>query len=100
MRVSSTAFTNETNVRELKASRDALEHTQQQISTGRRLVGPSDDPVAAADAERARGQLARFELEKRTMSFAKNVLGQADGALSDATGLLQNARDTLVAAAG
>lgn len=98
MRVSSTAYTTELNIRNLQARRDALEQTQAQVSTGRRLVTPSDDPVAIAGSERARSELARIEIERRAMAFASNALGQADGALSDATELLQNARETIVAA--
>lgn len=98
MKVLSSAYTSDANIRNLQTRRDMLDKAQNQVSTGRRLSGPADDPVAAADSERARAQLAHIELERRTMSFAKNVLGQADSALADATDYLQTARETLVEA--
>ena len=98
MRVTSSAYAVETSIRDLQQRRDAMTTTQMQISTGRRVVKPGDDPVAAADAERMRGQLSRIELETRVLGFARNNLGIADGALSDASNLLQSARETIVAA--
>ena len=76
----------------------ALQRTQDSISTGRRVQTPSDDPLAAANAERSRAQLAHIEAERRTINYAKTVLGQADGALSDASDALQSSREQLLAA--
>ncbi|MBT8085179.1 MAG: flagellar hook-associated protein 3, partial [Woeseia sp.] len=39
----------------------ALDRTQQQISSGRRLLSPSDDPIAAARTVEMRESLARME---------------------------------------
>lgn len=85
-------------IRDLRTRREALDRTQEQVSTGRRVVRPSDDPAAAAEAERARASLSRIESERRTLGAARTALGQADNALADATGLLQDAHETLVAA--
>lgn len=98
MRVTSTAFAVESQIRDIQARRDQLNATQTQISTGKRVVRPGDDPVAAADAERQRATLSRIELERRVLGFARNNLGIADGALSDASGILQSARETVVSA--
>lgn len=49
MRVS-TSMVFETGVRSINAQTSKLLHLQQQVSTGRRIVTPSDDPVAAARA--------------------------------------------------
>lgn len=93
-----TAHSTDVAIRAIQSQRDALERTQAQVSTGRRVVAPGDDPVSAADGERARAQLARIEMERRAATFAANALGQADGALTDATDVLQTTRETLVAA--
>ena len=43
--------------------RSALNGDQLQLSTGKRVNDPSDDPLAAAQAERLRSQLARISIE-------------------------------------
>ena len=75
-----------------------LLRTQDQLASGRRVTAPSDDPVAAAQAEKLRSREARIEAEQRAASLARQALSAADGALGDATTLLQSARDTLLAA--
>jgi flagellar hook-associated protein 3 FlgL len=75
-----------------------LQRTQERIASGRRLRLPSDDPQAAADAERTRSQIARIEVERRTIGLAQSILGQADGALSDFSNALQSSREQLLAA--
>jgi flagellar hook-associated protein 3 FlgL len=71
---------------------------QQQISSGKRISRPSDDPVAAAEAERMRSRESRIEAEKRTTIFARQMLGNAETTLGDANTLLQNARESLLSA--
>lgn len=78
--------------------RAALVKTQQQLSTGRRIDTPSDDPLAAAQAERTRSQLARMAIEKRMTGFARDMLGQAESTMGSVGEVLQVARESLVAA--
>ena len=92
------AQSTDAGIRDLRTRREALDRTQEQIATGRRVVRPSDDPAAAAEAERTRASLSRIDSERRTLGAARTALGQADSALSDAGGLLQDAHETLVAA--
>ena len=72
--------------------------SQRQLSSGRRVNTPSDDPVAAAESERLRSREARIEAEKRAVAHARHRLSSADAALGDATELLQSARETLLSA--
>ena len=76
-----------------------LVEAQQQLSSGRRVSQPSDDPVAAAQAERLRSREARIQAEQRAAAHARHMLSSADGALGEATQLLQSARETLLATA-
>ena len=69
---------------------------QEQLSSGKRISRPSDDPVAAAEAERMRSRESRIEAEKRTTIFARQMLSNAESTLGDATTLLQNARESLL----
>lgn len=94
----STNFQYQTNIEAISDRSSALQRTQQSIASGTQLTAPSDDPQAAAEAERTRTKLARIELERRTIGYARSILGQADGALSDAVGTLQTAREQLITA--
>lgn len=75
-----------------------LVDTQAHISANRRVLRASDDPVAAARAERALATQARSEAGLRSVEASRNAMTQAEGALGEATELLQRARETLLAA--
>lgn len=93
-----TAHETQQSIESISERRAELSRLQESIATGRRVLEPKDDALAAANAERLRASLARVDMEKRTIGFARQVLGQADGALSDANETLQSARELLVAA--
>ena len=85
-----------------------MEHT----SAGMRVIRPSDDPVAAAQAERARNRLERIasdqrglDAQKATVEYAESTLGEINDALQEFRALMVQAgsgvynqvqRDTLV----
>ena len=85
-----------------------MEHT----SAGMRVIRASDDPVAAAQAERARNRLERIasdqrglDAQKATVEYAESTLGEINDALQEFRSLLVQAgngaynqvqRDTLV----
>ena len=74
----------------------ALAKTQQQIATGRKMLSPSDDPVAAARAlEVAQSQSINQQYAANRVQV-KNALGQVDGALSSVSDALLGIRDALV----
>lgn len=76
----------------------ALAKTQQQVATGRKMLSPSDDPVAAARAlEIAQSQSINAQFANNRVQ-AKNALVFAEGTLGSVTGLLQNAREALISA--
>ena len=77
----------------------ALLRTQQELSTGKKLLEPADDPMGAADAERMRSQMRRLDVQQRMSDFAKNMLGQADATLTKVTDTLQLLREGFVQAA-
>ena len=71
---------------------------QQQISTGKRIASPSDDPVAAARAlslSHAQGVNAKFADTRKT---AQTKLGTIESNLTSVTNLLVAAQSSLVAA--
>lgn len=76
-----------------------LAKTQQQVSTGKRLTAPSDDPVASARAlevTNAQEINAKYAINRRS---AKDALSMTEGALQNVTTLLQDVK-TLIVQAG
>ena len=59
----------------------ALDRTQQQISSGRRLLAPSDDPIASARSIELRETLGRIDQFERNGDIANNRLGYEESAL-------------------
>jgi len=93
-----TAYAQQIAIDGITERQSQLLDTQNQLSSGRRVNSPSDDPAAAAEAERLRSREARLGSEQRAIEQARQMLGSADGALGDATDLLQSARESLLAA--
>ena len=73
-----------------------MEHT----SAGMRVIRPSDDPVAAAQAERALTRIGRIQTEQRALEVQRNAIAQAETTLGDAIGLVQEMRQLMVGAGG
>jgi flagellar hook-associated protein 3 FlgL len=93
-----TAYSQQMSIDGIAERQARLSDVQAQISSGRRVTAPSDDPVAAAEAERLRSKEARIESEKRAATTARQMLSSADTALGDATEVLQSAREALLGA--
>jgi len=75
-----------------------LARTQLELSTGKKLLSASDDPMAAAAAERTRAAQRRVELQTRMNDFASTMLKQADLTLGQTTELMQLVREGVVQA--
>ena len=71
----------------------ALDHTQRQISSGRRILTPSDDPIAASRALEIRESLSRLDQFDRNANIAQNRLSQEESALSSVNNVLQRVRE-------
>ena len=92
MRVSTLgAFNNGLNL--MQRLQSALDHTQRQISSGRRILTPSDDPVASARALGIRESIARLDQFDRNANIATNRLAQEEVALQSANNVLQRVRE-------
>lgn len=97
MRISThTLFeTGSARIGELQSS---LVKTQQQIATGRRVLSPSDDPVAAARALEVTQSQSLNTQYGLARQHAKGALGAEEGTLSSVTALLQDVKTTVIAA--
>ena len=72
--------------------------TQQQLSSGRRLNSPADDPVAASEALRLRQADSLNSQYQNNQQTALGSLTQVESTLADVTSLLQDVRTAAVAA--
>ncbi len=93
-----TATSYDASLAQLQKRQQVLTTTQEQMTSGLRVLRVGDDPVAAAAAERARAALARGEAEQRALAASKHAMQLTEAALGDAGDLLQSAREQLLAA--
>lgn len=87
-------------IRNLGQRQSTLTGLQENLSSGKRVLRASDDPVAAAQAERALTRLSRLQSEQRQLEIQRGNVEQAESTLGDAIGLVQEIRQTIVAAGG
>lgn len=93
-----TANLYDTSIRNLGARQNTLVNLQDNLTSGKRVVRASDDPVAAAQAERAMTRISRIQSEQRQLEIQKGNIAQAESTLGDAVGLVQEIRQLFVAA--
>lgn len=95
MRIS-TSLLFDSGAMNIQRTQSATYKTQNQLSTGRRMLSPEDDPVAAAQAlltQQSKGVNNQY-LENQVA--AKNELGLLEGQLSSVGDLIQNVRERAV----
>ncbi|HEV8690599.1 MAG TPA: flagellar hook-associated protein FlgL [Ideonella sp.] len=83
----------------LQRRQNEMTDSQARLTSGLRVMHASDDPTAAARAERARALMNRAESTQRAVDASRNSMTLTESALGDAGELLQQARE-LVTAAG
>lgn len=97
MRIS-TRQTFDAGIDRLQLRQRELQESQQKLASGKRVERASDDPAAAARAERALAAIGRQDANQRALDASRNMLTLTEGALGDANELMQQVRETLVAA--
>lgn len=97
MRIS-TANSYDTGIDTLTRRQVDLARIQEQISSGKRVDRASDDPAAAARAERAMAAVGRSETSQRAVDASRVAMTQTESSLGDASALLQRARELVVSA--
>jgi flagellar hook-associated protein 3 FlgL len=76
----------------------ALVRTQEQISTGKRILTAADDPVAATRIQQLNRNIASVEQFSRNIDIAENNLALEETTLSGATTLLQRIQELAIQA--
>ncbi len=94
----STSNTYSTALDSLVDRQARLSGTQEQLTTGKRVNRASDDPAAAARAERALASERRTVASQRAVDASDNAMTLTESALADSATLLQSAREGLIAA--
>jgi flagellar hook-associated protein 3 FlgL len=77
----------------LQSSFSRLSKTQEQLSTGRAINRPSDDPVGTTTAMRLRSSLAQAAQHQRNAEDGAGWLQMVDTTLSGATELVRRAKE-------
>lgn len=97
MRISTSAIY-DANVSMLNQQQARLLHTQQQLASGRRMLTPSDDPVASARAlEVIQSDAANTQYATNRLA-TKHSASLSESILQSVTSLLQDVRTTAVQA--
>lgn len=96
MRISS-ANAYDNTIETLQRRQSDLSDLQTRLTSGKRVLKASDDPAAAARAERALAAEMRSETSQRSVEASQVIVSQTESALGDAGELLQQIRETLVA---
>ena len=75
-----------------------LQRTQEELASGKRILSPSDDPVAAAQISSLRSELSRIETFQRNIDLATSELASTETTIATAEDILNRARDLAVRA--
>ena len=97
MRISS-AYRYESSIESLQKRQIELAETQLQLTSGKKVSRASEDPIAASRAERALAGISRSDAYQRALEASRNVMQLSESSIGDSVDLLQQARESLVAA--
>ena len=93
-----TANMYDSTISNLGSRQSSLVELMEKTTAGKRVLRASDDPVAAAQAERARTRITRSENEQRVLGSQRDVIAQGESELGKAHEALQDFRDLLIQA--
>ncbi|MEY4748431.1 MAG: hypothetical protein RIQ60_645 [Pseudomonadota bacterium] len=91
-----TVYSNQATVSILQERQEAMQRTQEQMTSGKRISKPSDDPAAMAVAERALQAQTRLESVQRAVASSRTAMTLTESAIGHASDLIQTARDTML----
>ena len=81
---------------DLQRVQERLSQAQSQVSSGKRVEKPSDDPLAAARATRLQADLDATDAFSTTVEESKSWLDASDAALTSLTSVVQRVRELTV----
>lgn len=93
-----TANMYDSTISNLGSRQSSLVDLMEKTTAGKRVLRASDDPVAAAQAERARTRITRSENDQRVLGAQRDVIAQGESELGKAQSALLDFRDLLLTA--
>jgi flagellar hook-associated protein 3 FlgL len=93
-----TQMTSSMTIADLQQSLDRLDTTQQQLSSGKKINQPSDDPYGTSQAINLSGQLSSLNDYANNVSDGTAWTQQATTSLSDMDNMVQRVRELVVQA--
>lgn len=73
-----------------------LARTQEELASGKRILNPSDDPVASARIHNIKSELTRIDTLQKNISHATSELAWAEDSVANIENLLMRARELAV----
>lgn len=95
VRVTQQAMTSQ-SVFGLQSALFRVQESQNQLSSGKRVTKPSDDPAAATDALRYRSEIRRTDQFQRNVSDAQGWLNTADNTLTSSLDAIRRIRELVL----
>lgn len=93
-----TANAYDRTVQNINRRQAEIAQSQEQLSSGKRVLRASDDAVAATLAERAQNRLARTEVDLTALESSRSALVQAESSLAEASEIMHRMRELVVQA--
>ena len=82
----------------LQTRQTNLSNIQSELTSGLKIVNPSDDPTGAANAERAQTRLMQLATQQNNLQTHQDSVTLAEGTLGEITTALQSFRQLVVSA--
>ena len=73
-----------------------LARTQEELASGKRILNPSDDPVASAQIQNIKSELTRIETLQKNISHATSELAMVEDSVANVESILMRARELAV----
>lgn len=86
-------------MRNLNKNLGRMEKTQQQLSSGKKFVNPSDDPIGVSRSLRLNTEIATMDQYKRNADDVKSWLSTTEMAVGNVSDILKRAKELTVQAA-
>lgn len=86
------------SIRAVLDNQDDLSNVQQQLSTGKKLLRPSDDPVGSAQVIRLTEEIDLIAQYKKNNNLLTNSIEQEETILGNVTNNIQRARQLMIQA--
>lgn len=93
-----TAHMYDRTITNINKQQSELALQMEHATAGKRVIRASDDPVAAAQAERARNRMSRIESDQRVLDAQVSTISYAEATLGEINSALQQFRELTVQA--